>query len=203
VRRGFKSEAEVDAARLRRELGLADTDRLDPFALADYLGIPVFSLQRMLTYGANPYAISYFKGPGRRQFSATSVTDDTGFAIIVYNERHSDVRQCSNVCHELAHIVLFHEPTTIVDSQGRRFWDAQREDEASWMGATLLVPRSGLLALLDRGAETDEVADIYGVSLPLLKWRVQMTGVSRQLEYRAAARRSRLLSSVRAAPTTR
>lgn len=192
MRRGFKTEAEADAARLRRELGLRETDRMDPFALAEYLGIRVFPLQRLLTYGANPVAIRYFKGPGRSVFSATTVTDEHGFSIVVYNERHADVRQCSNVCHELGHIVLFHEPTTLFDADGRRFWDREREDEASWMGATLLLPRAGMLALLERGTTMEEVAGNFGVSLPLLKWRVQTTGVVRQLAYRTAARQRRL-----------
>jgi Zn-dependent peptidase ImmA (M78 family) len=192
VRRGFKTEAEADAARLRLELGLRETDRMDPFALAEYLGIPVFPLQRLLTYGANPFAVKYFKGPGRSVFSATTVTDEHGFSIVVYNERHADVRQCSNVCHELGHVILFHEPTTLIDADGRRFWDREREAEASWMGATLLLPRAGMLDLLDRGTKMEDVAGNFGVSLPLLTWRVQTTGVLRQLEYRTAARQRRL-----------
>lgn len=202
MRHGFKAEAEADAARLRRHVGLVQTDRLDPFALADYLGIPVFSLQRMLTYGADLDAIKYFKGPGRSEFSASTVSDESGYVIIVYNERHVQVRQCSNVCHELAHVILFHEPTEIVDAQGRRFWDSEREDEANWMGATLLVPRAGALELLDGGMEMEDAADHFGVSVQLMQWRVQTTGVTRQLQFRTAARRRRIVARTKPAPLT-
>jgi Zn-dependent peptidase ImmA (M78 family) len=188
VRRGFKTESEADANRLRRELGLRHTDRLDPFALAEYLGVPLFPLQRLMTYGASPLAVAFFKGAGRRVLSAATVTDDCGYSVVVYNERHADVRQCSNVCHELSHIILFHEPAKLFDAHGRRYWDREREDEASWMGATLLIPRQGLLTLLERGAGVNDIAANFGVSAPLASWRVQMTGVRRQLAYRVAAR---------------
>ena len=195
MRRGFKTEAEADASRLRRELGLHDTDRLDPFALAEYLYVPVLPLQRLLTHGANPLAVAFFKSAGRDVFSAATVTDESGYSIVVYNERHADVRQCSNVCHELAHIILFHEPSEFVDEHGRRFWDREREDEAGWMGATLLVPRRGMLTLLDRGAQLEDLATNFGVSVPLVNWRVQTTGVQRQVAYRAALRTRRIAGS--------
>jgi Zn-dependent peptidase ImmA (M78 family) len=201
MKRGFKTMAEADGNRLRRELDLRETDRLDPFALADYLGVPVVPLQRLLTHGASPLAVAFFKGAGRQVFSAATITDADGYSIVVYNERHADVRQCSNVCHELAHLILFHEPAPLVDDTGQRLWDREREDEASWMGATLLLPRRGMLTLLDRGDDVDHIAANFGVSVPLANWRIQMTGVRRQLAYRAAAP-SRLVTR-KAAPVLR
>jgi Zn-dependent peptidase ImmA (M78 family) len=192
---GFKSRAEQEAGRLRTELGLGDADTLNPFTLAEYLGVPVLPLQRMVAYGATSEAVDFFKGPGRSTFSATTITDPDGFSIVIYNDRHAAVRQMSNVCHELAHICLFHEPAVLVDAQGRRFWDAQREEEANWFGATLLVPRSGALALLDRGASSLEAAEHFGVSEQLFRWRVDQTGVSKQLRYRALARARRSAGS--------
>jgi len=40
LRRGFKAEAEREAARVRKELGMASHDRLDPRDLATHLGNP-------------------------------------------------------------------------------------------------------------------------------------------------------------------
>lgn len=41
LRRGFKAEAEREAARVRNELGLASHDRLDPRDLAKHLKVTV------------------------------------------------------------------------------------------------------------------------------------------------------------------
>jgi len=41
LRRGFKAEAEREAARVRKELGLASHDRLDSRDLAKHLGIAI------------------------------------------------------------------------------------------------------------------------------------------------------------------
>ena len=44
LRRGFKADAERIAELVRRDLGLEPLDRIDCFALAEALGIPVVSL---------------------------------------------------------------------------------------------------------------------------------------------------------------
>ena len=56
LRRGFKAEAERISAEVRTELELWPLDQLDPFHLADYLGVQVFGLRELARFdggGAN------------------------------------------------------------------------------------------------------------------------------------------------------
>ena len=46
-RRGFKSEANATAREIRAELGLKDLDRLDPWALAAHLRVPMHPAVRL------------------------------------------------------------------------------------------------------------------------------------------------------------
>ena len=47
LRKGFKAEAASLAKEVRKELGLKPLDRLDPFALAQHLEIPVLALSEL------------------------------------------------------------------------------------------------------------------------------------------------------------
>ena len=57
-RRGFKSEANATAREIRAELGLKDLDKLDPWALAAYLLVPVESLSDYLQDAHEPCTAS-------------------------------------------------------------------------------------------------------------------------------------------------
>ena len=95
---------------------------------------------------------------------------------------------------EISHIVLEHEPTQLMCStQGHMFLDSYsttQEDEADWLGASMLVPRDAALAFLKRNSSTRVAAAHVGVSEDLLNWRNQKPGVTRQLSYRRPARSS-------------
>ena len=188
MRRGFKQEAEVAALELRRELGLRAADRLDPFAVAEYLGVPVYPLRRLVTFGARIEDIRAIKAAGRA-FSAMTVRDSDGFSLVVYNERHSPRRLVNSVMHELCHLLEGHEPQAIVTQTGRAVWDRDAEDEADWLAAAALVPRAGALALLERGTDAAAAAKDLGVSDQLFLWRARKTGVYAQLNYRVLRHR--------------
>ena len=63
---------------------------------------------------------------------------------------------------------------------GCRNWDSQLEAEADWQGA-LLVLRDGALEWLRNGGKLKDGADNFGVSLELFRWRVNHTGIAKQL----------------------
>ena len=75
--------------------------------------------------------------------------------------------------HELAHIILTHEPSQIVlSANGHMYMDSYgkaQELEADWLGASLLVPRDGLLAILRRGGSVASAANHFAVSTKM--WR--------------------------------
>lgn len=180
LRRGFKSDAERVAELVRRDLGLEPLDRLDCFALAEAWGIPVVSLGELREDGASEASIRRLMSPDAG-FSATTIVVGPR-RLIVYNPRHEQGRKASSLAHELAHVILEHEAAPAIGVGGCRHWDAVQEAEADWLGSTLLVPRASALAWM---LETDDVAagaSNFGVSAELFRWRINHTGVVREVE---------------------
>ena len=178
-RRGFKTEAERFAVSLRAELRLKVTDRLDPVALAAHLEIPLVSVEELRHDGADSQSIKRLMSR-RSGFSAATICAGTR-KLIVYNPSHPPARQANSVVHEVSHVVLEHPPAPALGDGGCRHWDATLEAEADWQAAALLVPRDGAFAWLRNGGKLTDGAESFGVSLALFRWRVNHTGVARQL----------------------
>jgi len=186
LRRGFKAQAERFALALRAELGLKLTDRLDCFALAAHLEIPVVALPDLRQDGASGASIARLMAHNSG-FSALTICAGTR-RLIVYNPRHPTTRRANSVVHEVSHIILEHPPAPTIGEGGCRYWDARLEDEADWQAAALLVPRDGIFTLVRAGGGLSDGAEHFGVSPALFRWRVNTTGVARQF----AAMRERL-----------
>jgi hypothetical protein len=180
--RAFKEEADGIADELRAELGLQPQQRLDPVGVAAHLGVPIISLRQLQKqWAADPASVELFLSAASGHFSAATVTDGS-FRLIVYNESHPGSRRANSLTHELAHIVLGHEPTPISDSTGLRLWNREVEEQADWLAAALLVPRAGALALTIEGYSIAQGATHYGVSAELYQWRVNQTGAPAKAE---------------------
>jgi hypothetical protein len=180
LRRGFKSEAERTAELVRGELGLGLLDRLDCFALAETWGIPVVSLGELRDDGASEASIGRLMSP-ESGFSATTIVVGPR-RLIVYNPRHGSARKASSLAHELAHVILEHEPAPALGVGGCRYWDGRQEAEADWLGAALLVPRACALAWMLSSDDVEAGARNFGVSVELFRWRIHHTGVVREAE---------------------
>lgn len=190
LRRGFKKEAEALAQLVRAELELGPVDRLDCYVLAETWGIPIVTLGELREDGAKEASIQHLLGPAAG-FSAATVC--VGHRrLIIYNQRHSAGRIANSLAHELSHHILEHEPAPAVGTGGCRHWNGTQEGEADWLAGVLLVPRDSALAWLRRSDDYDAGARHFGVSLELFTWRVNHTGVARQLGA-ARARRRRTL----------
>ncbi len=181
MRRGFKAEAERTADRLRTELGLRATDRLDPDALARHIGVTVRCADE-LTDRAKLEELEELQ-PGA--FSACTLTVGEKH-VIVYSPLASVGRRSSDVCHEAAHIVLGHDVREVQQVGALTFFtcDPDEEQEANWLAGCLLLPRSLLLAAARRGMSPADIAEEYGVSDQMAKFRLRTTGVERQLKAR-------------------
>ncbi len=99
MRRGFKTEATQTASDLRQELGLQDLQRLDAYALAECLAIPVRFLADFV--GKVP-RVERLRDTYSAEFSALTIVDGKR-RLIVVNDAHSVERCASNVTHECAH----------------------------------------------------------------------------------------------------
>jgi IrrE N-terminal-like domain len=179
LRRGFKAEAENIAQLVRAELGLGPLDALDCFALAEAWGIPVVSLGELRKDGAKDGSVRRLLSEDAG-FSATTVVLGTK-RLIVYNPRQPSGRSASNLAHELSHLILEHEAAPAIGIGGCRHWDGVQEAEADWLGATMLVPRESALEWMLQNGDLEDGARNFGVSVELFRWRVNHTGVVRQV----------------------
>ena len=113
--------------------------------------------------------------------------------IVIYNPKRSSGRQASDIIHELAHLVPGHEPAKLVFSESGflaiRSFDAKQEDEANWLGWSLLLPRDALMSARRSRMATAQIAEAYGVTEKLVDYRLQMTGVNAHIKRARGPRR--------------
>jgi hypothetical protein len=188
-RRGFKTWCENAAAGFRRDLQLPADSPLDPRALAQHLKIVVWTpddvarlgnlaqahRDQLLVHDASSWSAVTLILPSRK--------------IVIVNSRHVPVRQNSDIMHELAHLVLEHEPARVDMTPARLMildtYDKAQEEEADWLSGALLVPRDALLHWLVRDPRDEYAASHFNVSTAMIAWRRQVTGVDIQLRRRS------------------
>jgi Zn-dependent peptidase ImmA (M78 family) len=181
LRRGFKAEANARAKEIRAELGLNATDKVDVWQLAALLEIPIVPLTELRS--VVPDAVHQFTVVDQSAFSAATVFCGSK-RIILYNDVHAKVRQASDIAHEISHALLGHDPQPALDELGCRQWDAECELEADWLAGVLLVPEEATLASARAGLSDSEAARRYGVSLPMMQFRMNMTAARRRVTAR-------------------
>ena len=193
MRRGFKTWCEATAARYRTALGLEPQDPLIPEDLAAHLGVTVLRPEEVPTLSeASLRQLTYYDSD-----SWSAVTMRVGDRnLTIVNSAHAKTRQRSSLSHELAHIILDHEPGRIdLSPEGHLLlnsFEREQEEEADWLSGTLLVPRAGLVIAYRSNQDSGILAKRFGVSVDMLNWRLRMTGVATQ------ARRARNSSRRRA-----
>jgi IrrE N-terminal-like domain len=75
-------------------------------------------------------------------------------------------RQPTNLTHELSHTLLEHRPRPLAGRDGLRYWNSEVEAEATWLGAALLVPRSGWLEMVKARCSVSQIEQHYGSATP-------------------------------------
>ena len=172
MRRGFKAEADRIALRVRREaLGADGVDPIDAWELARALGLVVLSLREL--EGLPPETLAHFEKLAREDFSGVTVMAGEARAVVL-NSGHSRERQANTLAHEVSHFVLRHPLHPAFDGTGCRNCNPEQEDEASWLGMALLVPKEAALHALRTGLELRAAARRYGVSVELMRMRLNV-----------------------------
>jgi IrrE N-terminal-like domain len=162
---------------LRGRLKLASRDPLDPFKLAglmqaqiyspyDVLNLPSADLDQLLTVDS-------------QSWSAGSVRLPDGEVAIILNPVHADTRKRASLMEELSHIYLHHKPSQIIinDHLAIRTFNKTQETQAYWVGAAALVPKAALEHARSRLIAKETLANDLGVSLSLVGFRENVTGV--------------------------
>ncbi|MFH9735682.1 ImmA/IrrE family metallo-endopeptidase [Streptomyces sp. NPDC017260] len=172
LRHGFKAEANRLAVQVRAELGLHPTSPLAPALLAEHLAIPVETFSSAI---AHDELVGRLLTTECEAVSAVTVHAGPRRAIWV-NDSHDLGRQNSSAHHEIAHALLMHPPGPALDFRGCRHWDGEIEEEADWLAGNLLITNEAAWSIARRGTSSEEAMLQYGVSKPMLTWRMNMSG---------------------------
>jgi len=181
-RRGFKSQCERRSVEYRKRLGLSDISPLRATELADHIGVTVWGLDDL--EGLADDDLKELTVSNGSVWSAFTLRIEDRH-LVVFNPRASEPRINSVVMHELAHIILGHKLVSAgLTKDGHLIpgnYDQAEEEEADWLGGTLLLPRPALLSIRRQGLTDEVTREKYLVSSEMLTWRVRMTGVDYQI----------------------
>jgi Zn-dependent peptidase ImmA (M78 family) len=177
VRRGFKTEAKHLALELRAEIGLDAHTPFNPYAFAAEYGILVVQLSNL----DGPARDHFLKADGSA-LSGALIPIGTGVAILE-NDAQPLTRRRTTMCHELAHVVLEHEFGVSLSADERKCGlRGDQEDEADWLSGEMLIPYDGAFRLARANATDQQAADLFDVSLPVARWRMNHSGARKVIE---------------------
>ena len=182
MERGFKSRCEEMSRSLRAELGLGPRA---PLLAADAGGL--FGGGGVVRGGPGAESVKMLaqllvKDPD--SWSAVTVSAAGREAIIV-NPTHRWGRYSSDVMHELSHLLLGHEPSTMFfageEGLALRGYNKDAEEEANWLaGASSFATRRTCVFLCRGSYPLDLACEEFGVSRKMLAFRMRVTGAERQ-----------------------
>ena len=184
MQRGVKSRCEEMSTSLRAGLELGEADPLLPEQLASYLDVLIWPVTDL---GLDDEDLRQLLEVDFDSWSAITVSS-SGQDAIITNPRHRAGRLSSDVMHELAHLLLGHDPTTVyvIGEEGLalREFDQPKEQEADWLAGVLLLPRRALLEIVNTDLDYETTCRRYGVSRQMLDYRIRMTAVKQQIQRR-------------------
>lgn len=187
LERGFKAWSERTSNLIRKELEIGLEQPFNVEKMADYLGVRLWTPQNVSGLALSDHKILQEKH--WQEWYGVGLQDSEG-GIVIYNPRQSLRRQRSDISHELAHFLLEHEPSKLILSESKaleqiwfRSYDQKQEDEANCLAWALLVPRDGLIRLVRRNSSISEIAASFEVSEQLARYRVNSTGIKKQLNH--------------------
>ena len=187
MERGFKTRCEEMSRSLRAELGLDPAAPLPAEQLASYLGVYLWSVEDL---GLDSTDVTQLVNSDADSWSAITVSA-AGLDAIILNPNHRRGRYSSDVMHELAHLLLGHEPSTMFfagqENLALRGFNRAAEEEANWLAGALLLPRDALVRRHARNCPPETMCDEFGVSKQMLDFRTRVTGVERQFSRRKRA----------------
>lgn len=173
---------------VRRRLRIAPDEELPPEKLAEDLGVMLWSCREIA--GLSPDVRDRLEGTFKDEWSAVTIMAGPR-PVIVFNGAHSRRRRASTLLHEMAHVLLDHSPGNMffgANGLALRTFDSTQESEADWLAGCLLLPRDALLSARKRGLTNEEICERHSASEDMLRFRLNSTGVNRQLLARRRGR---------------
>lgn len=171
--RGFKANANRISLRLRKSLDLRPEDPVDLLIVAARLKITVVPLTEFAAEYPSAVRQLTVTDPGAFSAATLPLGDKK---IIVHNDKHDPGRQSNSIAHEMAHVLLGHSFTLPIDASGCRNVDRDLEDQANWLGPTLLISNEAAIHIVRTNMDSAAACKLYKVSLPLLRMRINGSG---------------------------
>ena len=185
LKRGFRAEGERTAVAIREEMGLAPTEPLDLRRVAELKQVRIVSAEELVELDR------LVELERLQAFSFSACTFDVkGSKVIVVSPLRDAGRQNSDIGHELGHLLLEHELTEIREIAGAPFRTCRsdQEEEATNLAGILLLPRPLLLGAVAQQMSVEDIAREFTVTVEMARFRVNTTGVARQLQRRTERR---------------
>lgn len=162
------------AAAVRVETGCPEHEPFDPWKWSQDNGIPFLSLNdiNITTAARDHFTIE-------RPSAWSALLTRYGMQhVVIYNPAHSPERVRSNLAHEVAHFAAEHKLTDAwMDDNGHcGGTSTSEEDEAAELAGALLVPADAARAHAINGGRPEELGAKYGVSIPMARWRMGVSG---------------------------
>ncbi len=179
LRRGFKANANRISLRLRQSLGLGPEAPIDLTHIAARLNIRIVCLTEFAD--EYPAAVRQLTVIDEGAFSAATLPLGSGKRIIIHNDRHDPGRQSNSIAHELAHVLLGHRFTLPIDASGCRNGDRELEEQANWLGPTILISNEAAMHIVRIGMDTGTACNLYKVSPTLLRMRINASGATTRI----------------------
>lgn len=180
---GEAERLERCAIAVRRVLGLGSSDVVDPHAAARQLGVPVLGEPQHFALLPDDVREAML---GSREWTAGTLEGPAG-PLIISNPIHDPARLRVTLAEELSHLVMGHPPSSLDPSTGLRTYNRKVEDEAFGVGGAMVLPYGKLFTLVKAGRPLAEIAEAFGLSVPMARCRVNRTGLSRMHQKRLAA----------------
>lgn len=175
---GFKACADRIAVGLRRQMSLPDSAPIDLDALTAKLGVSIIPISRFAD--VCPKHVAQLVEVDTDAFSASLLQLNPG-RIILVNDKHSLRRRKSNIAHEVAHALLAH-PAQPFEHLGGRNFNKDIEDEANCLAGHILITNAAAEKILWSNYTEHDACKCYGVSMEMLRYRVNTSGARKRYE---------------------
>lgn len=171
----FRHKSESIATEQRLLLGLRAFEPLSAYILASHLKAKIITPEHVQTLSSEHLALL----TQSKKWSAAIICDNP--LCIVHNHTHSLNRRESNLMHELAHVLLKHKMVDFDPKTGLPRRKQIEEQEATYLGACLQIPRRALLWAIQQNLTSREIAAHFGTSQQMVKFRCNMTGIKTEM----------------------
>lgn len=162
--------------RVRSFLNLGIHERLNPLRLAELVGLRVITLKDVV--GLSDEVKQVLTNSSQAWSGGATPELPDGSRIVIINPMQSQGRQAVTLMEEISHTLLGHRHSQIMldpgEKNNHRDYNDLIEEEAYAVGAAALVPYRALACDLSRGIIIKSIANHFGVTPSLVKYRIRV-----------------------------